>query len=89
MKTYEDITTRQQVEKLSALDLIAEASTLNTPYEMWRYGAYNAEAIEILWVPSVGRAGIAWGADAQWTDADSVEDAVQRFFGVDDKEMCN
>ena len=47
------------------------------------------EAIEILYSPQIGRAGIVWGADADWTDCDSAEDALDRFFGNNDKYMCN
>lgn len=41
---------------------------------------YNAEA---------GRAGIAWGGNSMWTDCSSPEDAAERFFEINDKEMCN
>jgi len=57
------------------------------PWELWQARAYNQETIEVLWCPKLQLAGIAWGADAQWTDAESVDDALKRFFSVDGKEM--
>ncbi len=95
MHTYDDIQTLTpicEIEDITPIDLRAEAQqceTDNEPWEAWTAGAYNSEGITILWIPGAQRAGLAWGADAQWTDADSVEDALQRFFGVDDKEMIN
>jgi len=38
----------------------------------------------VLYAPAAGRAGIAWGADADWTDADSLEDGVRRYLGSGD-----
>ena len=39
----------------------------------------NCELPVMLYVQGEGRAGIAWGADADWTDADSPEDAARRW----------
>ena len=47
----------------------------------------NSQLIEILYMPSEHRAGIAYGGPAEWTDADSIEDALDRYFGVDGKEI--
>ena len=38
----------------------------------------EAEAAEMLWYPEIGRGGVAWGADATWTDADGPEDCAER-----------
>ena len=73
-------------------DLRAEAQSLEQAgeeWEAWLAAAYNEEGITILWLPAVGRAGIAWGSDAEWTEADSAQDALARFLGEDDKEMVN
>ncbi len=37
-----------------------------------------AEHAEVVFLSSISRAGIAWGAVAQWTDAVSVEDCIGR-----------
>lgn len=72
------------ISKLTAIDLIEEAKSLpdaecvsvtflsetDNPYPQNADLLYSAEA---------GRAGIAWGADAVWTDASSIEDAIQRY----------
>jgi len=36
-----------------------------------------AEAAEYLWVPSIGRVGIAWGADADWADVPSRDEGIE------------
>jgi hypothetical protein len=79
------------VDDIGPLDLRAEATHLTAAGESWECWQeaqkYNEETITVLYVPEVGRAGIAWGADAQWTDATSVQDALERYLGVDGKEM--
>lgn len=43
-------------------------------------------ALSVLVCPDIGRAGVAWGADAKWTDVCAVDpenccrEAVDRFF---------
>jgi len=71
-----------KVEELSACDLRVEA-TDHADAEMWRTDWYNADQVEILWLPSSKRAGISWGSDSVWTDAISVQDALERFFNDD------
>lgn len=87
MKTYDDIQTVERVSEVSAIDLMA--THVKAPGELWRASDHSGGGIDIVWYPDVCRAGIAWGADAQWTDADSVDDALRRFFGVNGKEMVN
>ena len=71
---------------ISALDLNAamqtEASTART-YQLWVKG--HAEPAQMFF-PDLQRAGISWGSDTDWTDARSVDEAVQRFV---DGEMVN
>lgn len=38
----------------------------------------QAEGVEVLWYPRIGRAGVVTGADAIWTDASDEVDAVRR-----------
>jgi len=44
---------------------------------------------EILYYPDERRAGISWGADAEWTDAHSIENAIERFFNLNGWAMRN
>jgi len=101
MKTYDDIQTVDRLTIATAdeagrhihfLDLRREAAVAiargEGPVELLAAGAYNAEAVEVLYFPASGRAGVAWGADAAWTDADGADDALERYFGVGGKEMC-
>lgn len=37
------------------------------------------ERAEVLFFPFARRAGIAWGGNAVWTDANSIEDALNRY----------
>lgn len=39
----------------------------------------GADLIEIVFFPETGRAGLAAGADADWTDASSAADALDRY----------
>jgi hypothetical protein len=41
---------------------------------------------EALYLPSAGRIGIAWGADAVWADAESLDDGI-RMYMVDPEEF--
>jgi hypothetical protein len=45
----------------------------------------GADAIEIVYFPETGRAGVASGSDAEWTDASSAADALRRYLNND---MC-
>ena len=42
-----------------------------------------------LYSKTIGRAGIEYGADAAWTDCDDEDDAMDRYFENDGKEMQN
>lgn len=39
----------------------------------------GADVIEIVFFPETQRAGLASGADADWTDASSAADALERY----------
>ena len=41
---------------------------------------------DALYLPSAGRIGIAWGADAVWADAESLDDGI-RMYMVDPEEF--
>jgi hypothetical protein len=99
MKKYEDIQTldlvtdsagdKDEIDWLCPMtDICQKIAATNEQWELWKASADNEESIWILYFPEIGRAGIAWGADANWTDAESVEDALERYFGVDGKTMA-
>jgi hypothetical protein len=80
---YDDTLT---VDQLSATDLRQEAADIiargNGPVQVATVQVEGeTELLEVLYAPELGRAGIAWGADAGWTDCDSVQDAIERFLG--------
>jgi len=72
-----------QTSDLRATDLREEAADLmarGAAVEAARvFFEGQAEAAEVLYIPEAGRAGLVWGGDAEWTDASSIEDAVQRY----------
>lgn len=37
-----------------------------------------AETADVVYFPDAGRGGVAWGADATWTDAADIQDTVRR-----------
>jgi len=75
-------------EDLSATDLRQECEVADAAgdtgihcYELIRldmYGSVVATA-QMVYFADYGRAGIAWGGDAQWTDCSSAEEAVRRW----------
>ena len=38
--------------------------------------------LEVLCLPAIRRAGVAWGADADWYDADTCADALRQYDAV-------
>jgi hypothetical protein len=82
------------LKTVSAIDLTLEAETLEAQGVSYEFHALTTEdangfmvrAGEMMFVPSAGRAGICLGADSQWTDASSAEDAVCRY---NEDEMVN
>ena len=72
------------LDELNAIDLREEVATLAETDPHWTCTAFRvvspqiAEVGNLLYV-SCGRAGIAWGADAAWTDCIDEEDALRRY----------
>jgi len=65
-------------------DLLREAEEIvargEGPVEMATVSlAGQPERLAVLYASGIGRAGIAHGADADWTEASSLEDAVRRY----------
>lgn len=59
-------------------------------FELYRVASNDvAETGYVVYAPQAGRAGVAWGSESQWTDCSSAEDAVERFLGLDGKELVN
>jgi hypothetical protein len=76
------------LDAITALDLrdeIEQARLNAAPIEAYCLTELDAEGFRksvtgsMLWYPALGRAGIEWGSDAQWTDASSPEDALCRY----------
>ena len=64
----------------AAADAIANGDTPEWHWvEIWYQGSdeHEPEAACVLVLPAAGRVGIAWGADATWADANTVDDAVE------------
>jgi hypothetical protein len=75
-------------------DLAEEAAAVSTPGEpveryaaipLSREGYRTQPIIELLWVAGAQRAGLAPGGDADWTDAESPADALERYLGIHGK----
>ena len=77
-------------EELSSTDLRREAREeidSGHPVEMavaWPRGQEGdySSPIEALCIPRINRAGVAAGADADWHDASSLEDALELYFDM-------
>jgi hypothetical protein len=63
---------REEADDYSAGD--AQAATITIYRES---GQAEAERAEALYLPSEGRLGIAWGADATWADAKDLESGIE------------
>jgi len=75
--------TQVQLPELRSTDLRASSST-HVEYECYRSSeTVGVDAIEIVFLPDINRAGVAAGSDAQWTDASSAADALRRFLNDD------
>ena len=80
---YAETLTQVQMPELRSTDLRASSST-HVEYECYRSSeTVGADAIEIVFLPEINRAGVAAGSDAQWTDASSAADALRRFLNDD------
>ena len=68
--------------ELRSIDLRTEASKgeCDCLRSSWTVGA---DAIEIVYFPETGRAGVASGSHAEWTDASSAADALRRYLNDD------
>ena len=89
------IITLIDIDDLTAIDLSQEAHApsdsdchaASVQIDLGIGHGWEPEAVEVLFVDSVYRAGVAHGAPADWTDADSIEDAVERYLEINGKEM--
>jgi hypothetical protein len=59
-------------EDRAGLDMLAGRIQLHAPD-----GRALATTADYLWCPEVGRLGIANGADADWLDADSLDEGIR------------
>ena len=85
------IQSRDSCDRIHSRDLRVGASEHldrgGQPVQYLRAAAGTAEAVEVVYLPDNGRAGVARGGDASWTDAGGAGDALERYFGVNGKEM--
>jgi hypothetical protein len=76
--------TQVRVSRLKSSELRNEAKTWGVFRECYRSSeTLGADAIEIVYFPETGRAGVASGSDAEWTDASSAADALRRYLNDD------
>ena len=71
--------------RLVALDLVAHVEAEPGECECYRLIGPGGQRGDMIYYPDAGRAGIATGAQAAWTDCKSATDAVRR---LNDDEMC-
>lgn len=82
---YAETLTQVQPSDLRSIDLRASRRT-GEVCECYRSSeTVDTDAIEIVYFPETGRAGVASGSDAEWTDASSAADALRRYLNND---MC-
>lgn len=80
MKTFTYTPTSE--DNISSTDLLAEQSS-GAFGDFYRITIYNEggsqapEYAEALYIPSEGRLGIAWGADATWADVKDVGGGIE------------
>jgi hypothetical protein len=95
MKVASIVVERVDMDRITACDLLAEVAEAESGYEAYHItpikpdGYRESTCAQMIWHAEAGRAGIEYGANAQWTDASSPKDAAERFFGIDGKEMHN
>ena len=78
------------IDDLRSTDLYAEAhapADADCVAALVTIGDHDMRA-EALFYEAVGRGGVVWGADADWTDANSIEDLMERYLGIGGKEMA-
>lgn len=75
------------------VNALADTDTRMEAYSVTLYGdnGYGelvplAQRAEVLYVPEANRIGIAWGADADWLDADSIEGGIARWLAPDEED---
>jgi hypothetical protein len=99
IRTYDDVTQTESYDdaRLGAGDalprdlrgeLLAYRQEGHWDAQALKAGAFNAEGVWVLHLPAHGRAGVCGGGPSAWTDADDAHDALERYFGVGGKEMC-
>lgn len=79
MKTREFSYWPIDIDALSATDLRAQVAALAAGEAYELYGIAiddHAESAQALYLPSVERLGIAWGADATWAEVPDIETGI-------------
>lgn len=77
------LSSKLSFEDLVYTDLKNEALKLSqdgVPFEVHNLKREGwVDTCQMLWVPSAERAGMCFGGDSVWTDASSIENAVERW----------
>ena len=75
--------TADNLHTITALDLNEEATEAVANGQPVEHAQYHNEEtdlrLEVVYFPEAGRAGVCAGGDSEWTDADSAEDAIDRY----------
>ena len=79
---YAETLTQISPADLRSIDLREEAATGECDC-LRSSETVGADAIEIVYFPEIGRAGVASGSGTEWTDASSAADALRRFLNDD------
>ena len=86
------------IKEIGSIDLQEEitANPEVTDWEAFVFVLFDKNGYEetarrgtVLYSPTIGRAGIEWGAGASWTDCVDEDDAMERYFEKNGKEMRN
>lgn len=81
---YAETLTQITGSLLKSSDLRKEAKRVGVFRECYRSSeTVGADAIEIVYFPEIGRAGVASGSGTEWTDASSAADALRRYLNDD------
>jgi hypothetical protein len=79
LQRYQATLTAIEPQQLRSIDLQKEAQTAEVAQCFRSSETVGADHIEVVYFPESGRAGIAAGSDADWTDASSAADGLQRY----------
>jgi hypothetical protein len=87
------IHTQDGCDRIRSCDLRVRASEHlaggGQPVQYLRAAGCDAAAVEVVYLPDDGRAGVDRGGGASWTDAGDPDDALERYLGLNGKGMAS